>query len=132
MIKKVLIVSHNDGLAEKLVLDLEREGGIAKVCNCTATLSEVANTLPGVVIIDGALPGKDSLRVCRRIKESRTFNSVPVIMLGQAMNARVMSAAYQAGAEYFVLNQGEDRRALMLTIQSVFKLQVQENVYQAQ
>lgn len=133
MIQNVLIISHDAGLTGKLIFDLGREGNTANVCNVTTALSEIAASLPGVVVIDGALPGKDSLRVCRAIKKSSALNSIPIIMLGQVMNAREMSAAYQAGADYFVLKQGEDRRALRLTIQSVFSLQAQqEKVYQAQ
>jgi CheY-like chemotaxis protein len=122
MEKKVLLVSEDKALATALDFDLGGENSLLRVCKSKTALEEAAAWFPQVVIIDGALPGKESLKVCRSLKSSHQLGEIPAIILGIAMNSRNMSTAYKSGADFYVLKQGDDRRALLLTIQTLFRL----------
>lgn len=123
MNKKVLIITDNSALETALSFEFESKGARVQVCGNQTAQQEALRWQPQIVIIDGALPGKESFKVCRNLKSSNQLCSIPTVMLGQAMNPRLMSEAYKAGADYYILNQGEDRRALLLTIQAVFNMQ---------
>jgi DNA-binding response OmpR family regulator len=132
MIKRILVVAPDTVAQTGLVSELERVGIATQVCESSLVDDKAASWLPGLIIVDGKLPGKTSLQVCRNLRKSPMYDSVPLVILSDVMNRRTMSAAYQAGADYFVLNQGEDRRALLLTVEAVFNMKFQDKVYQAQ
>lgn len=118
-----MVVTQDKALGAALSTAFECEGGMVQACDTSKVVVEQAIAwLPQLVIIDGALPGKESLKICRSIKQVPQLGTLPVIILGQAMNSRSMSAAYNAGADFYVLNQGEDLRALLLTAETVFRL----------
>ncbi len=124
MNKKIMVVTQDKALGTALSTTFEHEGGIVQTCdNFKLVLEQAIAWLPQLAIIDGALPGKESLKICRSLKQVPQLGTLPVIILGQAMNSRAMLAAYTAGADFYVLNQGEDRRALLLTAATVFRLQ---------
>jgi DNA-binding response OmpR family regulator len=124
MDKKIMVVTQDNTLSLALNTAFEREGGMVQSCNNSKDALEQAITwLPQLLIIDGALPGKESLKICRNLKRLPELGTIPIIILGQVMNSRAMSSAYNAGADFYVLNQGEDRRALLLTAETIFRLQ---------
>jgi DNA-binding response OmpR family regulator len=124
--KRILVVSEDSALMMALCFEFESRGSTVRFCGIKTAEAEAMEWQPQLVIIDGALPGKDSLKICRNFKRFYQLCNIPVIVLAPLMNIKVMSAAYKAGADYYVLNQGEDRRALMLTVQAVFNIHAQQ------
>ncbi len=122
MSKKVLIVTDNPSLKNSLSFEFESRGSLVQVCDMQTARQEALHWQPQAIIIDGELPGKDSLKVCRSLKDTSQLCSTPAIILAASMQPRQMSAAYKAGADFYVLNQGEDRRALLMTLQAIFNM----------
>jgi DNA-binding response OmpR family regulator len=125
---RILIVTSDLALATALDLEIESGDVTIQVCRSKGAKDEATKWQPEVVIIDGTLLGKESLKVCRRLKHSKQLGSIPVLILNNLINSRLMSAAYKAGADFYILKQLEDHRALLLTLQTLFGMQKQEAI----
>jgi DNA-binding response OmpR family regulator len=126
MNQKVLVVTSDLDLAMALDVEIKNDGGLVRVCGGKTSKDEMAKWQPDVLIIDGTLLGKEGLKVCHSLKRSKQFGSIPIIILNNLITPRLMSAAYKAGADFYVLSQGEDRRALLITLRSLFGMQTQQ------
>lgn len=125
MNKKVLIVSQDTSLITALKLEYESQGAAVRECGSKTLPEEASSWFPQVVLVDGGLPGKESLKACRILKHSNQLCIIPLIYLGDIIEAKAMSAAYKVGVDFYVLKQGQDYRALNLAMEAVFRLHAQ-------
>lgn len=61
---------------------------------------ELANEMhPHLVILDEHISGTDAYTLCRRLRDSLRFGSVPIIILTDEGSAQIKSSVYAAGAD---------------------------------
>ena len=75
----VLVVEDESSIASFVALYLKNAGyGVRTAANGGEALSQVASSLPALIVLDLMLPDIDGIEVCRRI---RTRSDVPILML---------------------------------------------------
>jgi DNA-binding response OmpR family regulator len=82
MSKKILVVDDEQEIVNLLVLRLEHEGfQIITANDGAAAMEKVKSKLPDLVIMDVAMPPPNGFQVCRMIKDDKTLNHIPVVLL---------------------------------------------------
>lgn len=80
--RTVMIVDDSPTIRKILGLTLERAGyTVIAEPDGPAALQKLTQVIPGVVLLDIAMPTLDGYEVCKRIKEDARTANVPVIML---------------------------------------------------
>lgn len=99
----VLIVDDDRGIREALRRGLEAAGFLVRdVADGETALSEIAERLPSVVVLDVAMPGGlDGVEVVRRIRASGL--TLPVCMLSARDEVEDRVAGLAAGADDYVV-----------------------------
>lgn len=64
---------------------------------------EAGEPTPAVILLDINMPRVDGLEVVRQLKAHPTMRVVPVVMLTSSSLARDVEAAYQAGANSYIV-----------------------------
>src|SRR5215475_13365715 len=94
---KILIVDDEPAIRRFLKASLETEGfQIVAAENAAQALSAVSQAKPDLVILDLGLPDLDGMDV---IREVRTRNAVPIIVLSVRSDEPGKVAALDAGAD---------------------------------
>ena len=80
--KLVLIVDDEPDIRDTIATFLERPGLEIVTCgDGTTALTLISRHHPDLIVLDAMLPGMHGFEVCRRIKSSEPFSSIPVIMI---------------------------------------------------
>ncbi|NOZ87804.1 MAG: response regulator [Deltaproteobacteria bacterium] len=80
--KHILIVDDDPDILEMMSKYIEHKGfKVEKAENGTKALAKIRNNKPGLLILDAMLPGIHGFEICRKIKDSKRYSSVPVIMI---------------------------------------------------
>lgn len=99
----VLIV---DDVPENLAVlhdALDESGYLVLVANSgEMALSQVAQTMPDIVLLDAIMPGMDGFEVCRRLKTDITTHHIPVIFMTGLTESEHVVAAFNAGGSDYV------------------------------
>lgn len=98
----ILVVDDDDPVRRMLVRTLTAEGyDVSAVADGGAALVDLDRSVPGLVVLDVAMPGLDGLSVCRRIREKGL--AVPVLLLTarDALEDRV--AGLDAGGDDYIV-----------------------------
>ena len=78
----ILIVEDEPSVRRVLRLQLEAEGyQVSEAENGPMGLEILQHESPDLVILDVMMPGMDGFTVCRKIREQRRFQKLPVIFL---------------------------------------------------
>jgi CheY-like chemotaxis protein len=81
-------------------LQVARDGEEALAC---ITRWESGETAPLVILLDLKLPKVNGLEVLRRIKQHPQYHSIPVVILTTSAEDRDILAAYQLGANSYIV-----------------------------
>ena len=77
-----MIVDDSPTIRKILGLTLERAGyAVIAEPDGEAALNKLTQVIPGIVLLDIAMPNLDGYEVCKRIKQDARTANVPVIML---------------------------------------------------
>jgi two-component system KDP operon response regulator KdpE len=99
-VTKVLVVDDDPALLKALRIGLTARGDeIVTAHSGTEAISQVALSVPDLVILDLGLPDIDGIEVCRRIRE---FSGVPIVVLSAYGDERRKVEALDSGADDFV------------------------------
>jgi len=61
------------------------------------------NPLPALILLDLKLPGMSGLELLRWLRQQKNLRRIPVLILTSENDARLMDAAYDAGANSYLL-----------------------------
>lgn len=78
-----------------------------------------ANPLPALILLDLKLPGMSGLELLRWLRQQKDLRRIPVLVLTSETDAKYMDAAYDAGANSYLLKSATpseiDRVANLIT-----------------
>src|SRR5215470_36139 len=101
--KKVLIVDDSPAEVKLMQSLLEKEGYWPVGLNDPNRVEEtIANERPAVILLDIIMPDRNGFQVCRDLKGSAEFNSIPVIMVTSKDSASDRFWGEQQGADGYV------------------------------
>ena len=104
----VLIVDDNVAIVEALSLILEDAGYAIRTLHEGETLENMQGVLPGVLLLDIRLSGKDGRDICRHLKSQPATQHLPIILI--SANNDIRRLANEAGADdYGVCPQLEQK-----------------------
>lgn len=98
---KILVVDSNRTSARRTQRLLSEEGYETRACGrADDALHEAESSRYGLVLIDGALPNVDGLKVCRTLRNSGS--NLPIMMLSARAELRDRVSALHAGVDDFL------------------------------
>jgi DNA-binding response OmpR family regulator len=101
--KKVLIVDDSPAEIKLMQSLLEKEGYWPVGLNDPKRVEEaIAHERPNVILLDVIMPDRNGFQVCRDLKGSAEFNSIPVIMVTSKDSASDKFWGQQQGADAYV------------------------------
>ncbi len=65
-------------------------------------LKMLQESQPDIVVVDLGLPDMDGLEICRKLKNSVATRNITVIIHSVESRLPVFSAAFEAGADYYI------------------------------
>ncbi len=119
---RILVVDDepfNRELLEAMLLPLGYDVELAE--NGAECLAAIAKSPPDTVLLDVMMPGMDGIEVCRRIKSSQRYNTIPVVMVTALRDSEHRIAALKAGADDF-LSKPVDKQELLARLRSSLRI----------
>ena len=103
MLKKVLIVDDSPAQVKLMQGFLEHEGYQPVGLNDPRRVEETIHTVrPSVILLDVVMPERNGFQVCRELKGSTEFQSIPVILVTSKDTASDKYWGQQQGADAYV------------------------------
>ena len=103
MLKKVLIVDDSPAQVKLIRGFLEHEGYQPVGLNDPRRVEETIHTVrPSVILLDVVMPERNGFQVCRELKGSSEFQSIPVILVTSKDTASDKYWGEQQGADAYV------------------------------
>ncbi len=79
---KILVVDDETYIVELVKFNLEKEAyRVVVAYDGLSALEMVRKEFPDLILLDIMLPNMDGLEVCRTLKQSPEYNTIPIIML---------------------------------------------------
>lgn len=105
MKERALLVDDDAELLAILKRYLENHGfETVLAADGVKALAAAASSRPDIVITDVDMPRMDGFTLCRRIKESKAFRQIPlIIMSGKKISEADMVSGYTFGADDYVI-----------------------------
>ncbi len=102
--KKILIAEDSRTQAMMLQMTLEENGfDVIAGLNGEEAFGMIdPNDPPDIVISDIVMPVMDGYELCKKVKESKDFKEIPVILLTRLSNPEDVIKGLQAGADNFI------------------------------
>jgi len=102
-VKKILIVDDSVGMVRMIQSVLEKEGykaiGISDPSQVEQTIDSEA---PSLILLDVVMPERNGFQVCRALKNSQAYKSIPVIVVSGKSTPSDRYWAEQQGANGYV------------------------------
>jgi len=103
VLKKVLIVDDSPAEIKLIESLLEKEGYWPVGLNDPTRVEEaIAHERPSLILLDIVMPDRNGYQVCRDLKGSAEFNSIPVIMVTSKSSVSDKFWGEQQGADGYV------------------------------
>jgi twitching motility two-component system response regulator PilH len=103
LVKKILIVDDSVGMVRMIQSVLEKEGykaiGISDPSQVERTIDSEA---PSLILLDVVMPERNGFQVCRALKNSQAYKSIPVIVVSGKSTPSDRYWAEQQGANGYV------------------------------
>jgi len=101
--KKILIVEDSTTQAIKLKYILEQNGYAADIVTTgKEALSFLASHRPDLIISDVVMPEMDGFELCKRVKNDKKFQNIPIILLTTLSKPKDIITGLKSGADNFI------------------------------
>ena len=101
---KILIIEDEEDIRELVRYNLEKERfAVDQAESGELGLQRVTEEKPDLILLDLMLPGKDGMDVCRELKRSPDFCSIPIVMMTARGEESDIVAGLELGAEDYVV-----------------------------
>jgi two-component system alkaline phosphatase synthesis response regulator PhoP len=103
-VKKILVIDDNPAVCNTLEL-LLKDNHYTSVTAADGLdgLYKARQENPDLILLDLMLPGMDGLKVCRMIKFDPLLKKIPVVILTSRMLEEDREAAFQCGADGYLI-----------------------------
>lgn len=121
---QILLVDDYDinlEILEAYLAKSEMDLTILKASNAKEALKIIEQENLDLVLLDVMLPDMSGYEICKRIKESDTFQTLPVIMITALNDRESMIKGLDGGADEF-LTKPVDGNELLLRVKNLLKL----------
>lgn len=98
--KKILVVDDNTAILDALKIMLEDEGYEVETTVDGATVKDMTEPLPDLLLLDIWMSGVDGRDVCRHLKSTPATKHIPIIMISAAKDTEQI--AKDSGADDFI------------------------------
>jgi two-component system, OmpR family, alkaline phosphatase synthesis response regulator PhoP len=100
---KVLVVEDEQDVAEMIRYNLGKEGyDVRLASNGTDALRQVKDARPDVILLDIMVPHLNGWEICRRLKQDRETQAIPVIMVTGRVEEGDKVLGFEMGADDYV------------------------------
>jgi len=99
---RILVADDTPSVRRLLRLILEPKYEVVEAEDGNAALQKLLEYCPPVAILDVSMPGRSGLDVCRALRENPRLASTGVIVVTANGTPHDRSAAFEAGADYFL------------------------------
>jgi two-component system, OmpR family, alkaline phosphatase synthesis response regulator PhoP len=122
--QKILVADDDNSITELLAYNLQQGGFEIRIAADGREAVEVARTFqPDLILMDIMMPGIDGVEACRQIRDIQKLKDVYVIFLTARSEEYSEIAAFDAGANDYILKPIKPR-ALMSRITAFFRRDV--------
>jgi DNA-binding response OmpR family regulator len=116
--KKIMIADDDPGIVDAVELLLEFEGYQVSSTVDGATVLELKDELPDLLLLDIWMSGEDGRDICKKLKQIEITKNIPVIMISASRD--IKESAMAAGADDF-LAKPFDMNELLQKIKNLIK-----------
>jgi DNA-binding response OmpR family regulator len=95
-----MIADDDPGIVDAVEMLLEFEGYAVTSTVDGATVLDMKNELPDLLLLDIWMSGEDGRDICKQLKSSSLTKNIPVIMISASRD--IKSSALAAGADDFI------------------------------
>jgi twitching motility two-component system response regulator PilH len=103
-VKKILIVDDSTAMVRLIQSVLEKEGyraiGISDPSQIEQTIDSEA---PSLILLDVVMPERNGFQVCRSLKNSQVYKSIPIIVVSGKSTPSDRYWAEQQGANGYIV-----------------------------
>jgi len=119
--KTIALVDDEPDILKLVSLHLERESYCVKSFETvTAFFAFISKKLPDLIVLDLLLPDEDGLDVCKQLKRSMKYSSIPIIMLTAKSRETDKIIGLELGADDYVTKPFSPRE-LMARVKAVLR-----------
>jgi DNA-binding NarL/FixJ family response regulator len=119
---KTLLVEDNASFRQ-ILFDILRTDfpsiAIEEATEGKEALQKIASAVPNLIFMDIKLPGENGLQLCQKIKAQ--YPEVVVIILTSYDLPEYREAAYQYGANYFIIKGESTNEEILALVRSILK-----------
>lgn len=128
MRRNLLIIEDSATQAQELRLHYEKRGFQVAIAESGAqglallkNLTEQDRHYPDLIVLDYLLPGENGIEVCRKLKSTAQYCAIPVLIYSVEKGLGSMLAAYEAGADYYLVKDtvNQSQKLLDLLMEAV-------------
>ncbi len=98
--KKILIADDDAGILDSLTMMLEDAGYDVDTTINGATVQDMREELPDLLLLDIWMSGMDGRDICKHLKSQKLTKRIPIIMI--SANKDAAQIAKEAGADDFI------------------------------
>ncbi len=98
MKKKILVVDDDKSLLDAMTFMLTVEGYDVVTNTGKSVIEAIKRHHPDIVLLDVLLSGRDGREICKKIKEQKSLQSTPIIILSAHPSAGKTYKKYRADA----------------------------------
>jgi twitching motility two-component system response regulator PilH len=103
-VKKILIVDDSMGMVRMIQSVLEKEGyqaiGLSDPSRIEQTIDSES---PNLILLDVVMPERNGFQVCRSLKNSQAYKSIPIIVVSGKSTPSDRFWAEQQGANGYIV-----------------------------
>ncbi|MDB5080950.1 MAG: response regulator receiver protein [Chloroflexi bacterium] len=120
--RKILVVDDSALVAEAVKAKLEANNYEVQLAfSGEEALEQVDREIPDLMILDVYMPGIDGFEVCKRLREKKATQSLPIVMLSSRGNIKEKLAGFRVGADDYLVKEF-DLLDLPYRVKLVFRL----------
>ena len=102
--KKILIVDDSIGMVRMIQSVLEKEGYSAIGLSDPSQIEQTIDSeSPNLILLDVVMPERNGFQVCRSLKNSQAYKSIPIIVVSGKSTPSDRYWAEQQGANGYVV-----------------------------
>lgn len=102
--KHILVVEDEEDIASVLSYNLEQDGYTVDTLNSGDEVLPFLDAVrPDLILLDVMIPGMDGFEVCKSLKATPEFQSIPVIFITAKMLERNIISGLEIGADDYIV-----------------------------